>query len=354
MKALVFNGPADIRYESFDDPVIRDPNNLIIKVQHCSICGSDLHLYHGDSIGPNNYGEPMARFCTGHETIGEVVEVGAEVHRHKVGDRVLVSGAKGCGKCRRCLAGQINLCESYARGGGIAAYGTSAAINGGHSEYMEVFSADIGAIAIPEGVTDEQAILLTDALSTGYHGVKRAQVTPGDSVAVIGQGPVGRMAAEAALAVGASAVYAVDTLPDRLEHAPGFGAIPVHPDQAIQRIQEDTRGLGADVVIEAVGAAATVELAVSLARVGAHISILGIVQPGTPIPLSLAQMKSLIVHIGVAGCVDYWPEVISLVQAGRIKGEGVFTHHFDLAEGSEAFRMFNAREDNVMKVLLTP
>ncbi|MBM68503.1 MAG: theronine dehydrogenase [Haliea sp.] len=355
MKALVFNGPRKIRYESFDDPTIRDERNLIIKVKRCSICGSDLHMYHGDRIAKTDYSQPIERFCTGHETIGEVVEVGSAVRRHKVGDKVLVAGGAGCGICRRCLAGQFNLCESYRSGGHSSiAYGIRPVLNGGHAEYLEVINADLGATGIPEGITDQQALLLTDALATGYYGVKMSGVSPGDTVAVIGQGPVGRLAAEAAVAIGASTVYAIDPQENRRNMASAFGATPLHPDEAVQTVYEETRGLGVDSVIEAVGVGPTLSQAVKLARIGGRLSILGILQADTNMPLHIIQAKSLVVHMGIAGVVDSWPELIPLLQTGRIRGEGVFTHSFDLAEGEEAYRMFDAREDGVMKVLLTP
>jgi 2-desacetyl-2-hydroxyethyl bacteriochlorophyllide A dehydrogenase len=354
MKALVFNGPKDLRYEHFDDPKITGDRNLIIKVQKCSICGSDLHMYHGDRIGPFDYSQPMQRFCTGHETIGEVVEVGKAVTTHKVGDRILVAGGSGCGKCKRCLKGEFNLCEQNIRGKGSTAYGISPALNGGHAEYLEVPFADLGAAQIPEGVTDEQAILLTDALGTGYYGVKMANVKPGDSVAVIGQGPVGLMAAEAAMAVGASRVYGIDMQESRRNLITKFGGTPLAPDQAIEQIMEDTQGVGVDAVIEAVGIGPTLKQGVKMLRWGGSMSILGILQKGTELPVQMMQGKSLRVHAGVAGIGDLWEDLIPLVQGGRIKGEGIFTHSLSLADGAEAYRMFDAREDGVIKTLLTP
>ena len=350
MKALVFNGEKKIQYESFDDPKIQDDGNVIIQVQRCSICGSDLHMYHGDRIGPHDYSKPMERFCTGHETIGEVVEVGKAVRNHKVGDRILVAGGVGCGECRRCRMGQFNQCE----GRGLGAYGTHPGLHGGHAEYLQVYNADLGAAPIPDGVSDEQAILLTDALATGYYGVKTADVQPGDRVAVIGQGPVGLMAAEAAMAVGASRVYAIDPVFERREMAARFGATPLAPDEAKAQIREDTAGLGVDVVIEAVGVGPTLQQAFSVCRQGGRVSILGILQASTPVPMHYAQMKSIRVHAGVAGVADSWAELIPLVQAGRINGDGVFTHYFSLSEGAEAFRLFDAHEDGVMKVMMTP
>ena len=353
MKALVFNGPRQIQYESFDDPTITDDRNLIIKMQRCSICGSDLHMYHGGMIGPFDYSQPAERFCTGHEMLGEVAEVGKAVRNHRVGDRILISGGIGCGECKRCRAGQFNQCEGAARGQGGTAYGIHSSLNGGHAEYVEIRHADLGATTIPDGVTDEQAILLTDALATGYYGVKSIRVQPGDSVAVIGQGPVGRMAAEAAMAVGASRVYCIDPQESRRNASSSFGGIPLDPADAVVRITEDTKAVGVDGVIEAVGMGPTIEQGVQIARFGGRVSVLGVLQPDTPVPFQMAQAKSVSLHPGLAGVVDSWAELIPLVCGGRIKGEGVFTHQMPLSEGAEAFRMFEAREDGVIKIMMT-
>ena len=350
MKALVFNGPRDIRYERVAEPKIQNDRNLIIKVNACSICGSDLHMYHGGHIGKVDYGKPMLPFCTGHETVGEVVETGTAVLNHRVGDRILVAPGSGCGQCRRCRAGQVNICEKRQ---GIA-YGISANLQGGHAEYLEVRFADDGAATIPEGVTDEQALLLTDALATGYYGVKMAQVSPGDTVAVIGQGPVGLMAAEAAMAVGAARVFTIDPVGYRRLPSTAFGATALHPDDAGAVIKEATKGIGVDAVIEAVGAGPTVNQAIKLVRLGGRISVLGVLQADTPIPMHLAQQKSVMVHAGIAGVAATWSELVPLVQAGRIKGQGLFTHRFSLSEGAEAFRLFDAREDQVVKILMKP
>lgn len=132
-----------------------------------------------------------------------------------------------------------------------------------------------------------------------------------------------------------------------------FGAIPLHPDEAVRRVYEDTKGLGVDSVIEAVGVGPTLVQAVKIARVGGRLSVLGILQASTSMPLQIVQGKSLVVHMGVAGIVDSWPELIPLIQSGKIKGEGLFTHHFDLSQGAEAYRLFEAREDGVIKVMIT-
>lgn len=353
MKALVFNGPGQIRYESFDDPTIEDPRNLIIQVQRCSICGTDLHMLHGGQVAGHDYSKPMKRFCTGHETIGEVVEVGSGVSNHKVGDRILVSGVVGCGRCRMCQLGKTSQCEAPP-GEGTDYYGLSERLQGGQAEYLQVRNADFGAVAIPDGVSDEQAILLTDALSTGYFGVKKANISPGDTVAVIGQGPVGLMAAEAAMAVGASRVYTIDPDEGRRNMGLAFGGTPLAPNEAAHRIAEDTHGLGVHAVIEAVGINATLTQAAEIVRPGGNIAILGVLQADSLVPLHMTQYKNVNVFAGLTNLMDNFPELVPLVQMGKIKGEGVFSHHFKLSEGEEAYRIFNALEDGVLKVMMTP
>ncbi|MEM7730582.1 MAG: alcohol dehydrogenase catalytic domain-containing protein, partial [Pseudomonadota bacterium] len=239
MKALVFHGPRDIRYEAFPDPVLSRPHHAIIEVSHCSICGSDLHLYHGDRVGPMDFSQPQPQFCTGHETIGRVVEVGADVKTLRVGDRLLVAGGAGCGLCRFCLAGDLRRCAS---GRPAMVYGFSPYMNGGQANYMEVFAADTAAMRIPDGVTDEQAVLMTDAMATGHYGLVSSRFEPGDTVCVIGQGPVGLMAAEVAMGLGAKQVFTVDPVEARRELSRGFGATPVPPDEALAVIREATRG----------------------------------------------------------------------------------------------------------------
>jgi 2-desacetyl-2-hydroxyethyl bacteriochlorophyllide A dehydrogenase len=354
MKALVFNGPGKIIYEDFLDPFIEDNRNLIIKVTKCSICGSDLHSYHGDSVGPFDFSKPMEKFCTGHEMIGEVMEVGNAVRNHKVGDKILLAGGKGCGECVNCRSGKGNICTGYAKGIMMSAYGFMPALQGGHADFLQVHNADLSAVKIPDGVTDEQAVLMTDALATGYYGVKKAGVKPGDIVAVIGQGPVGLMAAEAAYASGASKVYTIEPNETRRMISKGFGAIPLAPEMALPTIIEDTGRIGVDAVIDAVGIAVTMQQALDLVKAGGRISILGLVQPGTPIPLILAQMKSITIHIGIAGVVDLWQDLLPLVQNGKIKGDNVFTHSFDLKDGAAAYKLFDEQADGVMKIIMTP
>ena len=351
MRALTFHGPRDIRFETFPDPEITRPHHLIIEVSHCSICGSDLHLYHGDRIGPFDYSVPQPRFCMGHETIGRVVEVGPDVKTARVGDRLLVAGGAGCGLCQHCRAGDVRRCT----GTTPLAYGISPLMQGGQADYLEVFSADAASLVIPDGVSSEQALLMTDAMATGHYGLVSSGFTPGDTVCVIGQGPVGLMAAEVAKALGAARVFTVDPVKARRELSRGFGAEPLAPDAALPAIMEATSGRGVDRVVEAVGLPETITQAVRLARPGGGVGVVGIVQDGDwgAVPLlRRAQGKSVRLHAGVANVVDSWPALLPLVQTGAVRGEGVFTHRFELKQGPDAYALFDSRADGVVKVMI--
>ncbi|MGA9276230.1 alcohol dehydrogenase catalytic domain-containing protein, partial [Ilumatobacter sp.] len=220
MKALVFNGPRDIRYESYDDPELTVDNGVIIKVEKCSICGSDLHIYHGDAIGKVDYAAGLQPFCVGHEFIGEVVEAGPMVHNSTIGDRVFVAGGAGCGHCRACLSG-IGQCRA------TVAFGCSARLQGGQAEFVQVPNADRTIRTIPEYLSDEQALLLTDALATAKFGIDRCAITPGDTVAVVGLGPIGLLGVELAYISGAAHVIAIDPVAARRNHAVELGATPL-------------------------------------------------------------------------------------------------------------------------------
>lgn len=346
MKAMVFHGPRDFRYGDYADPRLGSPKDLVIRVESCSICGTDLHMYHGRKLGPVDYSAFPMQFCVGHEGIGEVVEVGAEVTKHRVGDRVLLAGGVGCGRCAPCLRGAFHLCDSKK----TMPYGFSPLLQGLQAEYAVVKQADLSALRIPDGVSDEQALLMTDALATAHVGVTRAGVRPGSTVAVIGLGPIGRLAVETAFALGAEQVVAIDPSAFRRERAAALGASIGVPDDAAEKVRALTKGAGVDCVIEAVGKEETVELAIRLARAGGGVSVLGILERGAKTTLMQAQLKSLMLYVGVAGVADSWPELVPLVTTGRIRAEGVFTHTFPLSAGADAFALFDERKDTVMKV----
>ena len=345
MKALVYHGPEDIRCESVDDPSPRDRDGAVVRIERAGICGSDLHIYHGHGFSP----EPG--YVIGHESVGEVVEVGSHVRRFEVGDRVLVPGSTGCATCAACRSGHVARCENSAMG----CYGLGHALPGSQSEAVAVPAADTGLALIPDGISDEQALLLTDNLPTAWFGARRAGIAAGDTVAVVGLGPVGLCAVSSAFAMGAARVFAIDLVPSRRAHAETLGAEAIDADDPVEAVRERTQGLGADCALEAVGADATIRLAMQLVRTEGSVSVVGVNQTTNfDFNMALAQVKSLSFHIGLCSVQTELPSLIPLVQSGRIDPANTVSHRMGLSEGAEAYRIFAARSDDVRKVVLDP
>jgi len=344
MKALVFNGPKDIRYESFDDPIMSRPNGAILKVTSCSICGSDLHMYHGENIGRVNYETGVDKFCAGHEFIGEVLEVGPATHTFKVGDKVLSAGGTGCGNCDFCHKGRVLECHK------LTAFGIAPDLHGGQAEFVFVPNAD-GTLMRCEDLTDEQALLMTDAMATAQYGINRCDIAPGDIVVVSGLGPIGLIAIELAYIQGASQVYAIDPVKTRRDHAEKLGAIVLEPGRAaLSQIRADTKGEGVHCLFEASGAKPAIELMPKMMRIGGTISMIGLPQPGTAIDMLQILFRNITLRAGIARVQDEWKQLNSLIRSGRLKAENLFTHNYDLSEGAEAYRAFDAREPGVIKM----
>lgn len=345
MKALRYYGARDVRYETMDDPAPQSLADAVVRVTACSICGSDLHIYHG-----HGFSEDVG-FCVGHEAVGEVVEVGSAVQRVKVGDLVMLPAAVGCGRCRSCLAGLVHTCEN----GALACYGLSARLQGSQAEAVRVPAADMNAVPIPEGVSEVQALMMTDALATAWFGARQADIRPGASVAVIGLGPIGLMAVESAYVMGAHVVYAIDPIPERRAMAEASGAITLHPDEALERIKADTRGSKLDCVVEVVGSDATVDFALRLVRPRGTVSVIGVQQSRRyAFPLERAFAAGLTFRTGTCSVPEELPALFPLVRSGRLKPERTITHRMPLSEGAEAYRLFEAREAGALKMVLTP
>ena len=345
MKALRYHGARDVRYETMDDPALLASADAVVKVEACSICGSDLHIYHGQG-----FSEDLG-FCVGHEAVGEVVEVGSAVQRLKVGDTVMIPAAVGCGRCRSCLAGVVHTCENNMS----ACYGLSSQLQGSQAEAVRVPAADMNAVKVPEGVSMEQALMMTDALATAWFGARQADIRPGSSVAVIGLGPIGLMAVESAYVMGAHVVYAVDPIVERRAMAEASGAVVLHPDAALERIKADTKGRKLDCVIEVVGSDAAVDFALRLVRPRGTVSVIGVQQSRRfAFPLERAFAAGLTFRIGTCSVPEELPALFALVQSGRLKPERTITHRMPLSQGAEAYRLFDAREAGALKMVLLP
>tara|TARA_R110000787_G_scaffold286434_1_gene404945 strand:+ start:2298 stop:3347 length:1050 start_codon:yes stop_codon:yes gene_type:complete len=348
VKALVFNNPRDVRYESFDDPERTTSNGAIVNVKQCSICGSDLHIYHGDHIGSNDYGSGVEKFCVGHEFTGEVVDVGPDVRGIKVGDKVLASGGAGCGNCEACQTGNSSKCQL------ASAFGLSNALNGGQAEFVHVPNADATLMRIPEGVSEDQAILLTDAAATAYFGTSNADIKPGRTVAVVGLGPIGLIGIELAFIMGAAEVFAIDPVEERRTRATALGATTFAPgDAAHAAIAEATKGAGVTSVFEASGVKAAVDSAVGLVARGGTLSFIGLPQPNVVLPMMALLYKNITVRAGVAPVPQLWAPLVPLFQQGRLKADNLFTHRMPLSKGADAYEMFDAKADGVVKIMMT-
>lgn len=342
MRGLTYHGAYDIRYEEVDDPTILDSRDAIVKVDLCGICGSDLHIYHGQGFSSD------LGFCVGHEAVGEIVEVGSHVQNRKVGDKVMISGAVGCGRCRSCIAGNVIACDNN----GADCYGLRAALPGSQAEAVRVPAVDYNAAPIPEGITPEQALLMTDAAATAWFGARKANIVSGATVAVVGLGPIGLIAIESAFAMGAARVFAIDLVESRREVARSIGAETPDPTNAVDEISEATSGAMCDSVVEAVGVQATIDLALRLPRRRGHVSVIGVPQQFEPtFPMGRAFGGGLHFFIGTCSVPEEWPALVPLVRAGRIRPERYITDRLSLSEGPDAYERFDRREDGVMKVV---
>jgi 2-desacetyl-2-hydroxyethyl bacteriochlorophyllide A dehydrogenase len=343
MKALCYHGARDIRFEAMADPDLRDDRDVLVKMDRCGICGSDLHIYHG-----HGFSEDLG-FCVGHEAVGEVVEIGRGVRRLKPGDKVMISAAVGCGACAPCLAGDVNHCLNSA----MQCYGLSSRLQGCQAEAIRVPAGDFNAAPIPEGLSPDQALMLTDNLPTAWFGCRNAAIEPGQNVVVVGLGPIGLMAVESAFVMGASRVFAIDLVAERRAIAEGLGATALDAAEAVTAIAEATHGRMADCAVEAVGADATINLAIKTVGRAGTVSVIGVNQTRKfEFDMAVAFVKGLTFRIGTCSVQQFWPQLVPLVQQGRLRPERFITHHMPLSQGAEAYRLFDARQAGALKMVM--
>ena len=345
MHAVVYHGPGNKAWEEVPTPTIIDDTDAIVRVDAVTICGTDLHILKGDVP------TVTAGRILGHEAVGTIEAVGSGVKTRAIGDRVLVSCITACGTCRYCREGMYGQCL----GGGGWILGHK--IDGTQAEYVRVPFADTSTHLAPDGVTDEQLLMLADILPTGYEvGVLNGKVQPGDVVAVVGAGPIGLSSIMGSRLFNASHVVAIDLADSRLEAAKQFGAdVTVNNgrEDPLEVVRSLTGGLGADVAIEAVGVPATFELAAALIRPGGHVANVGV--HGTPATLHLEELWIKNVTI-TTGLVDTYstPTLLRLAQGQQIDAGKFVTHHFRLDQFEEAYDVFaRAGETGALKVVLT-
>jgi alcohol dehydrogenase len=341
MKALVYHGPGRHSWDDVPDPVVVDPTDAVVRIDAVTICGTDLHILKGDvpTCEPGT--------VLGHEAVGTITAVGSAVRDRKVGDHVLISCISSCGTCPSCRAGSYGQCT----GGGGWILGHR--IDGVQAELARVPFADTSTYVLPASVRDEDALLLADILPTSYEvGVRNGGVTPGDTVVIVGAGPIGLAAVMTAQLYSPTHLVVVDPTPTRLDAAKRLGATVAVTDgvQAKAAVAELTEGRGADVVMEAVGIPETFELCTELVRAGGHVANVGV--HGKPATLHLEDLWIRNVTI-TTGLVDTTttPTLLRMMAAGQISSGGLVTHRFGIAEMMDAYDVFSrAMDSQALKV----
>jgi alcohol dehydrogenase len=344
MKALVYHGPGQRGWDTVDDPTIIDQSDIVVRIDTSTICGSDLHILKGDVP------ETTPGTVLGHEAVGTVQEIGAAVSTVAVGDRVLLSCISSCGRCRFCKEARYGQCL----GGGGWIFGHL--INGLQAEYARVPFADNSVYKVPEQLSDEQVLFLSDILPTAYEvGVLNGKVAPGDVVAVIGAGPIGLAAILTASLYTPGRIVAIDLADTRLQSARAFGADVTinngHQD-ALAEIMELTDGLGADVAFEAVGLPDTFELATGLIRPGGRVANIGVHGHSATLHLESLWTRDVTITTGLVDTRTI-PQLMALVASGRLDPTVFATHHVALGDTMAAYDTFaDAANTGALKVVL--
>jgi threonine dehydrogenase-like Zn-dependent dehydrogenase len=389
MKAVCWNGIKDIRVENVPDPIILNPQDAIIRVTSTAICGSDLHLYNGfiPAMLPGD--------ILGHEFMGEVIQVGSGVKNLRPDDRVVVPFPISCGSCFFCKSELWSLCDNSNPNAAMAEalyghspagiYGYSQILGGyagGQAEYVRVPFADVGPLKVPEHLTDEQVLLLTDALPTGYMAAEQGDIKPGDIVAVWGAGTVGLFAIQSAFILGAKQVIAIDRVPERLLMARDrcrAEVINFEGVDVVETLKEMTGGRGPDVCIDAVGLEAhgtglegfydktkqnlrvetgrphVLREAIQACRKGGHVSLAGVYGGFLDkIPMGAAFNKGLTFKMGQTHVHKYMRPLLQHIESGEINSTFMITHTMDLEAAPQAYKMFNDKSENCIKVVLKP
>ncbi|QQO16896.1 glutathione-dependent formaldehyde dehydrogenase [Bradyrhizobium diazoefficiens] len=391
MKALVWHGKEDIRCDTVTDPEIQDPRDAIIKVTSCAICGSDLHLFHNFIPGM------LPGDIMGHETMGEVVEVGGGVDgKLKKGDRIVVPFTIICGECEQCKRGNFSVCETTNRKKHLAdkAFGHTTAglfgythltggYPGGQAEYLRVPFADATHIKVPDGIPDEQLLFLSDIFPTGWQAAVQCDIVPTDTVAIWGCGPVGQMAIRSAILLGANQVIAIDCLPERLSMAEAGGATTINfeTESVVERLNELTDGRGPEKCIDCAGMEAHVMASqpdtvldrakqmvmlendrphvlremIYVCRPGGVISVAGVYSGfSDKIPMGAFMNKGLTMRTGQTHVNRWTDDLLRRIEEGEIDPSFVITHTVPLEQGPQMYQVFRDKRDSCVKVVLKP
>lgn len=344
MRAVTFQAPGQVAVEDRPEPELSERTDAVIRIDATGVCGSDLHIYHGRvRIEPG--------FTIGHEFVGKVVAAGDAVTRVRPGDRVLGCFHTACGTCFFCLRGAYQKCKRARTFGHGAALGS---LQGTQAEQALVPMANLTLRKVPDHVSDEVALFAGDVMGTGYHAISAGDVLPGDSVAVLGLGPVGLSAVQVALAAGAGPVIAIDTVEARLGVARTLGATAVHLTEESPRdaVAAATDGRGVDAAIDAVGHPDALELAIRLARNAGTVVAIGVYAERCELHMGLVWIKGLTLKSGQANVIGHVDRVLGMLAAGALDPSALITHHMPLDEAPHAYEVYDRRE--ALKIVLTP
>ncbi len=341
MKALIYHGPGKIGFEDKLKPTIIVPTDAIVKIVYTTICGTDIHIMKGD-VPTVNDGRTL-----GHEGVGIIENIGSSVSDFRIGEKVLISCITSCGKCENCRKGMYSHCI-------VGGWILGNTIDGTQAEFVRIPQADTSLYHIPDGANEEALVMLSDILPTGFEcGVLNGEIKPGDTVAIIGAGPIGLAALLTAQFYSPSKIFMVDTDDNRLDFAKKLGATTTVNSNAVDEIMKLTTGKGVDVAIEAVGSPATFDICQSILAPGGHLANIGV--HGKSVELHLEKLWSSNVTI-TTRLVDTitTPLLMKIVQTGKLKPQQLITHRFTLSEIIKAYEMFgNAAKEKVLKIIIT-
>jgi 2-desacetyl-2-hydroxyethyl bacteriochlorophyllide A dehydrogenase len=344
MQAVTFQAPGEVRLEERPEPELIERDDAIVRVEATGVCGSDLHIYHGRvQIEPG--------FTLGHEFVGTVVQAGDGVTQLAEGDRVLGCFCSACGKCFFCRRGQFHKCDE----GRVFGHGKAlGALQGAQADQVLVPHADLTLRRVPEGMSDDAALFAGDVMGTGWHAVDQAGLRPGDTAAVLGLGPVGLCAVQAAKASGAAKVIAIDSVPDRLQIAASFGAEAVHltEDDPRAAVKAATGGRGVDAAIDAVGHPDALDLAARVTRKAGTVSAIGVYAERVEVHMGIVWIKALTLKTGHANVIGHVDRVLAMMDAGVLDPTPLVTHHMRLADAGEAYAVYDRRE--ALKIVMRP
>ncbi len=344
MRAVTFQAPGVVSVQERPEPEPVDPEDAVVRIEATGVCGSDLHIFHGRvQIEPG--------FTIGHEYVGTVTATGDAVTRVAVGDRVLGCFQTACGGCFFCMQGLYHRCVQSRTFGHGATLGS---LQGTQAEMALVPHANLVLRRVPDGMSSEVALFAGDVMGTGFHAVDASGMRPGDVAAVMGLGPVGLCAVQAAKAAGAAHVFAIDTVPERLAVAESFGAEPLHLTEQDVRaaVRDATDGRGVDVSIDAVGDPKVLESAIRLTRNCGSIQCIGVYAERGEVHLGLLWLKALTLRGGHANVIAHVDRVLAMLSAGVLDPSALVTHHMKLEDAPEAYAVYDRRE--ALKIVLTP